>query len=133
MTTPTDTPAAEGATPQSMGNLVNEAKRHAIKLMSAEQVDAGLALSTLADVNSQLTRALDISADALERLRTELTAANAALAEARAETERYKSYYDLWYFVMDEAPLAFEEIVKTCSPASWMGAAQHLKKQRESK
>lgn len=83
----------------------------------------------ITDIEDRLTTALARVAQG----DAELTAANAALAEARAETERYKSYYDLWYFVMDEAPLAFEEIVKTCSPASWMGAAQHLKKQRESK
>lgn len=33
---------------------------------------------------------------------------------------------DLWYFVMDEAPLEFERIVTTVSPSQWNSEAHKL-------
>ncbi len=36
------------------------------------------------------------------------------------------TFADLWYFVMDEAPLAFESIVTNHSPARWMDEAHKL-------
>lgn len=43
-----------------------------------------------------------------------------------APTDAQDEWADLWYFVMDEAPLEFERIVTTVSPSQWHSEAHKL-------
>lgn len=42
------------------------------------------------------------------------------------DTAPANEWADLWYFVMDEAPLEFERIVTTVSPSQWHSEAHKL-------
>lgn len=44
----------------------------------------------------------------------------------RAELEIERQWGKLWYFVSDEAPLAFEKIVAEWSPNRWIDQAHKL-------
>ena len=54
------------------------------------------------------------AADEIERLRADLKA--------------MEGFADLWYFVMDEAPREFEQIVSEWSSARWMDEAAKLRR-----
>ena len=47
--------------------------------------------------------------------------------DLQAENRVNKEFAELWYRVMDEAPLKFESIVTGCSPKIWMSEAAKLK------
>ena len=54
------------------------------------------------------------------------------IAQLKGDLKAMTSFADLWYFVMDEQPMAFEKIVCEYTPAQWMHQA-HLLKQRTKK
>lgn len=50
------------------------------------------------------------------------------VAELERDLKAANEAFSLWYFVMDEAPLQFEEIVSSHSPAVWMSKAAELRR-----
>lgn len=61
-------------------------------------------------------------------LRDKLTAAEAEVEMLRAELATEKAWGKLWYFVSDEAPTEFQEIVGTHAPRRWIAEAHKLMK-----
>ena len=51
---------------------------------------------------------------------------NALNAERDALKNASNAWADLWYFVMDEDPMAFEQIVTGCPPRIWHSEAHKL-------
>jgi hypothetical protein len=48
------------------------------------------------------------------------------LKQLRLDVKVHQGFSELWYFVMDEAPLEFEEIVTRHSPGQWLLEAGKL-------
>lgn len=51
----------------------------------------------------------------------------AEIERLRADLKAMEGFADLWYFVSDEAPLAFEKIVADYSPGRWLTEAHKLR------
>ena len=49
------------------------------------------------------------------------------LDRLHADLRALKDFADLWYFVMDEAPLEFAKIVNEWSPQRWLDEATKLR------
>ena len=63
----------------------------------------------------------------IDVLRADVARYEAEIAQLKGNLKAMTSFADLWYFVMDEKPLAFEKIVNEYSPAQWMHQAYLLK------
>ena len=51
----------------------------------------------------------------------------AEIERLRADLKAAQGFGELWYFVMDEAPMKFESIVCNYSPARWLDEAAKLR------
>ena len=49
-------------------------------------------------------------------------------ARVKQDLKAMEGFADLWYFAMDRAPGAFERIVTTCAPSSWMHKIAAIKR-----
>lgn len=56
-----------------------------------------------------------------------------ALDDMASLQEAPNAWADLWYFVMDEEPMAFEKIVTECNPVIWHSEAHKLMRAKHPK
>ena len=82
------------------------------------------------NLKADLANAVDARSFMFAACREAQEIAAAAQAERdalRAELESEKQWGRLWYFVSDEAPLAFEKIVCEHTPSRWIQEAHKLR------
>ncbi len=60
----------------------------------------------------------------------EIARQDAFIRELEAQAKVDMQWAELWYFVMDEAPLQFYEIVHEYTPPRWMSGAWKLMKEK---
>lgn len=64
--------------------------------------------------------------DRVNQLLGQLAARELECQRLREELAAEKKWGELWYFVSDEAPLAFEKIVSEWTPSRWIDQAHKL-------
>lgn len=120
--TPTDKPMTIDALIALAYSSVGSAHelRAAIEQYGREQY------ARLTDLNSELTDKANQYLIENARLDRELAAANAEKKALQEDLASEKKWGELWYFVSDEEPLAFETIVSQYAPKRWIDQAYKL-------
>lgn len=93
----------------------------------AQGKSSGPDLYSVADLMFQAAEALLEPDPEVLKLRADIKHIMGATCDSCPAT---KDFADLWYFVMDEAPLEFERIVSEWAPSRWLDQASKLRAEK---